>query len=42
LLGERTGRRFRLADRVTVKLVRVDLETAKIDFVLDEQGGKRA
>jgi ribonuclease R len=33
LLGERTGRRFRLADRMTVKLVRVDLETRKIDFV---------
>jgi ribonuclease R len=39
LLGERTARRFRLGDRVGVKLVRVDLETAKIDFVLDE-GGK--
>ena len=36
LLGERTGRRFRLGDRMPVKLVRVDLETAKIDFVLDE------
>jgi len=33
LLGERTGKRFRLADRMTVKLVRVDLETRKIDFV---------
>jgi ribonuclease R len=33
LFGERTGRRFRLADRMTVKLVRVDLETRKIDFV---------
>jgi ribonuclease R len=33
LLGERTGRRYRLADRMTVKLVRVDLETRKIDFV---------
>ncbi len=36
LLGERTGKRFRLGDRIPVKLVRVDLETAKIDFVLDE------
>ena len=36
LLGERTGKRFRLGDRVPVTLVRVDLETAKIDFVLDE------
>jgi ribonuclease R len=36
LLGERTGKRFRLGDRIAVKLVRVDLETTKIDFVLDE------
>ncbi|MFA7243087.1 MAG: ribonuclease R [Sulfuricellaceae bacterium] len=35
LLGERTGQRFRLGDRVRVKVVRVDLETAKIDFQLD-------
>jgi ribonuclease R len=33
LLGERTGRRFRLADPIQVKLVRVDLERRKIDFV---------
>jgi ribonuclease R len=33
LLGERTGKRYRLADRMRVKLVRVDLETRKIDFV---------
>ena len=33
LLGERTGKRYRLADRMKVKLVRVDLETRKIDFV---------
>ncbi len=32
--GERSGRSFRLADRVTVKVARVDLETTKIDFVL--------
>jgi len=41
LLGERTGRRFRLGDRISVKLVRVDLETAKIDFVLDESKGAK-
>jgi ribonuclease R len=41
LLGERTGRRFRLGDRISVRLVRVDLETAKIDFVLDEGKGAR-
>jgi ribonuclease R len=34
LLGERSGNRFRLADRVRVQLVRVDLETSKIDFRL--------
>jgi ribonuclease R len=35
LLGERTGQRYRLADRLRVKLVRVDLETRKIDLVPD-------
>ena len=34
LLGERTGKRYRLSDRIRVRLVRVDLETSKIDFVL--------
>jgi ribonuclease R len=33
LLGDRTGKRFRLADRMTVKLVRVDLDSRKIDLV---------
>ena len=33
LLGERTGKRYRLADRMKVKLVRVDLETRKMDLV---------
>jgi ribonuclease R len=33
LFGERTGKRFRLADRMTVKLVRVDLDQRKIDLV---------
>jgi ribonuclease R len=37
LIGERTGRRFRLSDRVTVRLVRADLETTRLDFVLDEK-----
>jgi ribonuclease R len=41
LIGERSGRRFRLADRVRVQLVRVDLESSKIDFRLaGEQGGR--
>ena len=34
LTGERTRRRFRLGDRVRVKLVRVDLDSARIDFTL--------
>jgi ribonuclease R len=34
--GERTGKRFRLGDRVTVRVARVDLETSRIDFMLDE------
>lgn len=34
LYGERSGMQFRLGDRLRVKLVRVDLETSKIDFVL--------
>ena len=33
IMGERTKKRFRLADRMRVKLVRVDLESRKIDFV---------
>jgi ribonuclease R len=32
LLGERTGKRYRLADRIRVKLVRADLETRRIDL----------
>jgi ribonuclease R len=38
LAGERTGTRYRLSDRITVQLVRVDLETNKIDFRLREEG----
>ncbi len=40
LLGERTGKRYRLADRLKVKLVRVDLETRKIDLVPADRDGK--
>ncbi|MBI5438150.1 MAG: ribonuclease R [Nitrosomonadales bacterium] len=51
LLGERTGQRYRLGDRVQVRVVKVDMESTKIDFVLDEKippvppfskGGKRS
>ncbi len=34
LLGERSGMRYRLGDRITVELARVDLEQARIDFTL--------
>ena len=34
LTGERTRKRFRLGDRLEVTLVRVDLDTSKIDFTL--------
>jgi ribonuclease R len=34
LMGERTRKRFRLGDRVQVKVVRVDLDTSRIDFAL--------
>jgi ribonuclease R len=40
LLGERSGKQYRLGDRLRVKLVRVDLETSKIDFVLAESTSK--
>ncbi|MBS3935644.1 MAG: ribonuclease R [Sulfuritalea sp.] len=34
MVGERTGARYRLSDRVRVQLVRVDLDQNKIDFRL--------
>ncbi len=36
LSGERTGRRFRLGDRVRVRVARVDIESTRIDFVLED------
>ncbi len=36
MLGERSGARYRIGDRMFVKVARVDLETTKIDFVLGE------
>jgi ribonuclease R len=35
MLGERSGQRYRLGDRVRVRVVRVDMESLRIDFVLD-------
>ena len=42
MLGERTSARFRLGDRLTVKVARVDLETSKIDFTLVNVANKSA
>jgi ribonuclease R len=39
LIGERTHKVYRLSDRLRVKVVRVNLETAKIDFVPVEEIG---
>jgi ribonuclease R len=39
MLGERTGQRYRLGDRVRVKVVRVDLDTARIEFNLAAEAG---
>jgi ribonuclease R len=37
MLGERTGKKYRLGDRVRIKVMRADIETSKIDFSLVEQ-----
>jgi len=42
LIGERTGQRYRLGDRVQVRVVKVDMESTKVDFVLDEGVRKTA
>ncbi len=36
LIGERTGRTFRIGDKVKVKLVKVDIDSRQIDFILEE------
>ena len=41
LVGERTAKRYRLGDRVKVRLVRVDIESSKIDFVLEDVSGRQ-
>ncbi|MGB1110839.1 MAG: ribonuclease R, partial [Gammaproteobacteria bacterium] len=37
--GERSGRSYRLGDRIRVKVVRVDLDQRKVDFEPVESGG---
>ncbi|MFW5443209.1 MAG: ribonuclease R [Methylococcaceae bacterium] len=41
LLGERSGIRFRLGDKVKIRVARVDLDEKKIDFDLLNQGKSR-
>jgi ribonuclease R len=43
LLGERSGQRYKLGDRLKVTVSRVDLDTRRIDFSLadDDSGGLR-
>ncbi len=41
LLGRRHRRRFRIGDRVKVKVARVDLQRRKMDFTLAEEGVRR-
>jgi ribonuclease R len=42
IIGERTKKKFQLSDRVNIKVARVDIETAKIDFVLAGERLKQA
>ena len=37
MMGERTGKRFRLGDKVRIRVVSVDIETSRIDFALVEE-----
>ncbi|HUI98618.1 MAG TPA: hypothetical protein VLY46_00200, partial [Usitatibacter sp.] len=41
LRGDRSGVRYQLGGRVRVKVVRVNLEQSKIDFVLVEKPSSR-
>ena len=40
LIGQRTGRRFRLGDPVVVRLVRADRRFRRLDFLLKEGGSR--
>jgi ribonuclease R len=39
LIGKRTKKQFRLGDKITVKLVRVDLDNLELDFLTSENQG---
>ncbi|MGH8131466.1 MAG: ribonuclease R [Steroidobacteraceae bacterium] len=41
LVGERGGRRYRLGDRLKIVVSRVDMNTRRIDFTLDEEDAGR-
>jgi ribonuclease R len=34
MMGERTGKRYRLGDKVRIRVVQVDIESSRIDFAL--------
>ncbi|MGB5288993.1 MAG: S1 RNA-binding domain-containing protein [Ignavibacteriaceae bacterium] len=36
LIGKRTKKQFRLGDKITVKLVRLDLDNLELDFITSE------
>ena len=38
MLGGRSGKKFQLGDRISIRVARVDLETSRLDFVLFEPG----
>ncbi|MCR4400026.1 MAG: ribonuclease R [Syntrophomonadaceae bacterium] len=40
LVGRHTGKAYRIGDRVTVRLVKVNVDEAKIDFELEGLGGR--
>ncbi len=42
IVGERTKKKYQLADRVNIKVARVDIETSKIDFMLTGDRLKKA
>ena len=42
LRGERTGKRFKLYDRVLIQLMRVDIPSRKIQFALLNQRDRRS